>query len=181
MGITKRVRGWIRRSSFGLRPAIGGNTIPNTGIAVNGIMWPGNRKVEPVNPMPWFNGDLASSNPCEGDCGQDSGTAYQRQNGSMNLCYVYKYVSYNNAQEQYTNQQFFLSVFSLGFSQQHAHQIWGKKTKGTGAKVFRVEIRAGKLQYDCPLAKEAACELYEAPVELMLVNGTVGNGDDVRN
>lgn len=33
--------------------------------------------------------------------------------------------SYNNAQESYTNEQFLLSALSLGFSQQHAHQIRG--------------------------------------------------------
>ena len=49
---------------------VGNYTTPNTGVAVNGIMWPGEWKGQPVNLMPWFNGDLASSNPCEDDCGQ---------------------------------------------------------------------------------------------------------------
>lgn len=39
--------------------------------------------------------------------------------------------------------------------------------------------RANDAQYDCPLAKKAACELYEAPIEPVLVNGTIGDGDDL--
>lgn len=181
---------------------VGNYTTPNTGVAVNGIMWPGEWKDEAVDLMPWFNGALASSNPCPEDCGQgvsvnwlDSGgpdtlrrnrtsdavgtnqlcvfhfpiiseqapgqasrqvlgsmadtdtnsyfvthltqyfgyllscssfgTSYQRYNGSTNMYHIHKYMSYNNAQESYTNQQFFLSALSLGFSQRHAHQIWG--------------------------------------------------------
>jgi hypothetical protein len=49
---------------------VGNYTTPNVGIAVNGIMWPGSWKGEPVDLMPWFNGELASSNPCPDDCGQ---------------------------------------------------------------------------------------------------------------
>jgi hypothetical protein len=49
---------------------VGNYTTPNVGIAVNGIMWPGQWKGEPVDLMPWFNGELASSNPCPDDCGQ---------------------------------------------------------------------------------------------------------------
>jgi hypothetical protein len=48
---------------------VGNYTTPNTGIAVNGIMWPGEWNNSPINLMPWFNGDLASSNPCVDDCG----------------------------------------------------------------------------------------------------------------
>jgi hypothetical protein len=51
--------------------ALAGNyTTPNTGVAVNGIMWPGKWEGQEVNLMPWFNGKLASSNPCPNDCGQ---------------------------------------------------------------------------------------------------------------
>jgi hypothetical protein len=48
---------------------VGNYTTPNTDIAVNGIMWPGQWNNSPINLMPWFNGDLASSNPCADDCG----------------------------------------------------------------------------------------------------------------
>jgi hypothetical protein len=48
---------------------VGNYTTPNTGIAVNGIMWHGQWNGSPINLMPWFNGDLASSNPCGDDCG----------------------------------------------------------------------------------------------------------------
>jgi hypothetical protein len=49
---------------------VGNYTTPNTGVAVNGIMWPGQWKGQHVDLMPWFNGELASSNPCPDDCGQ---------------------------------------------------------------------------------------------------------------
>jgi hypothetical protein len=49
---------------------VGNYTTPNIGVAVNGIMWPGEWKGKPVDLMPWFNGELASSNPCPDDCGQ---------------------------------------------------------------------------------------------------------------
>lgn len=81
---------------------VGNYTTPNTGVAVNGIMWPGAWKGEPVDLMPWFNGDLASSNPCPDDCGQgvsvnwlDSGgpEALRRNltsfEGGTNQLYVY--------------------------------------------------------------------------------------------
>lgn len=48
----------------------GNHTTPNTGIAVNGTIRPGQWKGEAVDLMPWFNGALASSNPCPDDCGQ---------------------------------------------------------------------------------------------------------------
>lgn len=48
---------------------VGNYTTPNVGVAVNGIIWPGKWKGQPVNLMPWFNGELASSNPCADDCG----------------------------------------------------------------------------------------------------------------
>lgn len=42
-------------------------------------------------------------------------------------------------------------------------------------------IMAASVQYDCPLAKHAACELYEAPMEPVLVNGTVRDGENLRS
>lgn len=48
---------------------VGNYTTPNVGVAVNGIIWPGEWDGEPVELMPWFNGELASSNPCPQDCG----------------------------------------------------------------------------------------------------------------
>lgn len=41
------------------------------------------------------------------------------------MSHMHAYMSYNAAQAQYTNAQLSLSALSLGFSQQHAHQIWG--------------------------------------------------------
>ncbi|KAF3038296.1 hypothetical protein E8E12_004476 [Didymella heteroderae] len=206
---------------------LGNYTTSTIGIAVNGIMWPGQWKGEAIDIMPWFNGALSSSNPCLDDCGQgvsvnwldsggptalrenrtsdevgtiqfyfvthltqyfryllgcsEFGTSYQRYNGSRNM-------SYNNAQEQYTNQQFFLSALSLGFSQRHAHQIWGMlfglfSQRCEAPRPIPHWARPAPLSicidYDCPLAKDAACELYDMSVEPVLVNGTVGDGNDL--
>jgi hypothetical protein len=49
---------------------VGNYTTPNVGVAVNGIMWPGQWGGESVDLRPWFNGELTSSNPCPDDCGQ---------------------------------------------------------------------------------------------------------------
>ncbi|KAJ4399623.1 hypothetical protein N0V91_009275 [Didymella pomorum] len=213
---------------------VGNYTTPNTGVAVNGIMWPGEWKDEAVDLMPWFNGALASSNPCPEDCGQgvsvnwlDSGgpdalrrnrtsdavgtnqfyfvthltqyfgyllscssfgTSYQRYNGSTNMYHIHKYMSYNNAQESYTNQQFFLSALSLGFSQRHAHQIWGMlfglfsqrcEKPNSIPRWAEPTPQSICIDYDCPLAMDAACELYDAPVGPILVNGMAEDGDDL--
>jgi hypothetical protein len=48
---------------------VGNYTTPNTGVRVNGIIWPGHWKGEPVDLMSWFNGELASSNPYPEDPG----------------------------------------------------------------------------------------------------------------
>jgi hypothetical protein len=48
---------------------VGNYTTPNTGVRVNGIIWPGHWQGEPIDLMPWFNGALASSNPYPEDSG----------------------------------------------------------------------------------------------------------------
>jgi hypothetical protein len=40
------------------------------------------------------------------------------------MYHIHKYMGYNNAQEQYTNLQFYLSAKSLGFEERDARQIW---------------------------------------------------------
>jgi hypothetical protein len=41
------------------------------------------------------------------------------------MYHIHKYMGYTNAQEQYTNLQFYLSARSLGFDERDARQIWG--------------------------------------------------------
>jgi hypothetical protein len=41
------------------------------------------------------------------------------------MYHIHKYMGYTNAQEQYTNLQFYLSARSLGFNERDARHIWG--------------------------------------------------------
>jgi hypothetical protein len=41
------------------------------------------------------------------------------------MYHIHKYMGYTNAQEQYTNEQFYLSAKSLGFAEKDARKIWG--------------------------------------------------------
>jgi hypothetical protein len=41
------------------------------------------------------------------------------------MYHIHKYMGYTNAQEQYTNEQFYLSAKSLGFAEKDARSIWG--------------------------------------------------------
>jgi hypothetical protein len=38
------------------------------------------------------------------------GSTFDRYNGSTNMYHIHKYMGYTNAQEQYTNEQFYLSA-----------------------------------------------------------------------
>lgn len=41
---------------------VGNYTTPNIGISVPGVIWPSVWQGQPINQMPYFNGELASSN-----------------------------------------------------------------------------------------------------------------------
>jgi hypothetical protein len=56
------------------------------------------------------------------------GSTFDRYNGSTNMYHIHKYMGYTNAQEQYTNEQFYLSAKSLGFAEKDARKIWGMLT-----------------------------------------------------